>query len=189
MPDGKTPEELAAEAAAAADAASKQVKTYSEEQFKELIAERDKAKDKLRKIEDAAKKAEEAKLIEDGKLKEALALKEKELAEALALKEELEKFRAADAARKEALLKELPEGKREIYKNLSTDQLSDIVETLNAGSPNQGVRQGPGEKSKDFDLMTFEEKGELKQKNPTLYENLFKESYKRKNGVYPSFIV
>ena len=166
-----------------------QPKVYSEEYLKEVIAERDKAKNKLRAIENEKRKAEESKLIEEGKLKEALALKDKELQEAQALKDELEKYRAADAARKEDLLKKLPESKREKYSQLSTDLLSDLISELEAAVPNQGPKPGSGEKSKDFDLMTFEEKGELKQKNPTLYENLFKESYKRKNGCYPSFIV
>jgi len=44
---------------------------YSEEAFKKLIEERDKAKEKLRKIEEDAKKKADAEALENGKAKKS----------------------------------------------------------------------------------------------------------------------
>lgn len=57
-------------------------KTYSEEEFKKAVAERDKAKERLRLIDEETKKAAEAKAIEEGRIKEILADREAKLAEA-----------------------------------------------------------------------------------------------------------
>jgi hypothetical protein len=57
-------------------------KNYSEEEFKKVIAERDKAKEKLRKIEEDEKKAQEQKAIEEGRIKEVLSATEAKLATA-----------------------------------------------------------------------------------------------------------
>jgi hypothetical protein len=57
-------------------------KTFSEEEFKKVIAERDKAKERLRKIEEDEKKAAETKAIEEGRIKEVLASTEAKLVEA-----------------------------------------------------------------------------------------------------------
>ena len=188
MADAKTPEELAAEVAAAEVAGNKS-KTYSEEAFKELIAERDKAKKQLRAIEDAQRKTDEAKLVEAGKLREALDLKEVELKELLPLKEEIERYRAQELARHDALLEQLPEAKRALYKDLSSEQLAGLVEEFKTPDPTKGIRPGKGAADKDFSELTSEEKTELKSKNPAEYSHRFREWYKKKNGVYPPFTV
>lgn len=79
-------EEKAADAAAqqAEVEAQKQAdakRTYSDEEFKKLVAERDRAKERLRLIDEAAKKAEEDKKIQEGKAQELLAEKQLRLDE------------------------------------------------------------------------------------------------------------
>ena len=171
------------------DGNDKQSKTYSEEAFKELIAERDKAKKQLRAIEDAQKKADEAKLVEAGKLKEALDIKEREIAELLPLKDEIERYRAQDQARHDALLEQIPEAKREIYKSLSSEQLAALVEEFKQPDPTPGKRPGKGVAERDFSELTSEERLELKSSHPKEYASRFREWYKKKNGVYPPFTV
>jgi predicted nuclease with TOPRIM domain len=105
-------------------------KMYSEEEFKEAVAARDKAKAKLREREEEDRKALETKAIEEGKLKEVLASKEAELS---AVRKELE---AVETARKEARLKALDkvpeEFKRFAERFMSADEIKEFLETLDA---------------------------------------------------------
>lgn len=77
------------------------VRTYSDEAFKQLIAERDEAKKKARAYEEAEKKLADEKLLSEGKAKELLEAREKELADVKLKAEALEK---AEAERKQRLI-------------------------------------------------------------------------------------
>ena len=63
------------------DTKSQQDTSAAEAEKKELIAQRDKLKAKLRDIEEKDRKAAEEKAIEEGKLKEVLSSRDAELAE------------------------------------------------------------------------------------------------------------
>ena len=96
-------------------------KTYSEEEFKKAVAERDKAKAKVREIEDRDKKALEDKAIEEGKLKDVLSQKEAKLAELQA------KIDAADAVRQERRAKALEKVTDPVMRKVA-EKLTDDVE-------------------------------------------------------------
>ena len=111
-----------------AEASKSATKTYSEEQFKELIVERDKAKDKLRKIEEDRKKAEEAKAIEEGKLKEVLASKEAELAVA---NKKAEAYEAQQQKLRESYLSKLSDEDKELASDIhDLDKLKKFVDKI-----------------------------------------------------------
>lgn len=181
-----TEQEKAAEAArlkAEAEAKEKaQSKTYSEEHVKELIAERDKAKEKLRKIEDAEKKAAEEKAIQEGKLKEVLASKEKELSD---VQLKLKEYEAKETKQREALLSKLPEDKRAMYATVSTEVLEDLVQTLSKTTKETipGRKQGDGSGEKKWEDLNADERMVLKKDNPTLYFQMLNEYSMRKNGT------
>jgi membrane protein involved in colicin uptake len=141
MPDGEDNKAAeAAKAKAEADAkANEQQKTYPEAYVKQLIAERDKAKDKARKVEEAEKKALEAKAIEEGKIKEVLAQRESEIA---AAREKLTKYEEMETKRREGLISQLPDDKKELYSSVGTDVLEDLVNTLTKRDSTKGT--GPG---------------------------------------------
>lgn len=63
------------------DTSEKQTKQWTDDEVQKIISERDKSKNKLRNLEEASKKLEEQKLIEDGKLKELLAVRDTQIAE------------------------------------------------------------------------------------------------------------
>ena len=72
----------AAKAKADAEASTNQPKMYPEEEVKKLIAERDKAKEKLRAREEEEKKAKEEAAVANGQAAELLKQRDAELAEA-----------------------------------------------------------------------------------------------------------
>jgi hypothetical protein len=109
-----------------ADAGTEQAKTYDENYVKELIAERDKAKDKARKFEEQRKKEEEQKAIDEGRLKEVLAQRESELADA---KKKADLFEQQQIKLREQLINKLPEDEREFASDINDlDKLSKYVE-------------------------------------------------------------
>lgn len=129
----------AEEAKKAAEAAGKKSddKTWSDDEVKKIIAERDKAKEKLRVQDEEKRKAEEAKAIEEGKLKEVLASKETLLAEVQA---KLTAYQEAEKADRETLLSQIKdEGDKKIGSELSTANLRLYVEKISKTS-------GPSEK-------------------------------------------
>jgi len=77
-----------------ADSQAKDTRTYSDEEFKKVIAERDKAKERLRLIDEDARKKIEAEQLEKGEAKKLLEQKETELAELRKTKESYEKQQA-----------------------------------------------------------------------------------------------
>lgn len=106
-------------------------KTYSEEEFKKAVAERDKAKTKLREREEEDRKAAEAKTIEDGKLKEVLAARDAELTELR------KKIDAVEAARQERRAKALdrvadPVLRKFAEKLTDAEEILEFLETLEA---------------------------------------------------------
>lgn len=162
-------------------------KTYSEEVVKELIAQRDEVKRKLREREEADKKVTESKLLEEGKLKELLAAKEKELSDLAPLKDKVAKYEAMEQAQREKLLKELPKEKRELYASVPTEVLQDMVEQLKVKETTTVSKPGTADADKSFEDFTSEEIEDMKGTNPDRYKKLFREYYKKKNGRYPPF--
>ena len=193
-----TPEEQAAETArvAAAEAARKaaeSARTYSESEFKEVIAARDEAKRKLREREEAEEKIKQAKLLEEGKLKELLEAKQKELESLQPLKDKLAKLEAkeaqlleAEAKRKESLLAKLPEEKRKLYSEASLSILEDIVASLAQVDPTKGLKPGTSQPDKAYDSYSQEDLAELKVSNFPAWNLLYREHFKKLNGRYPS---
>jgi beta-galactosidase/beta-glucuronidase len=162
-------------------------RTYSESEFKEVIAQRQALKDQLRAREEADKKTSDAKLLEEGKLKELLEAREKRLAELEGLEGKLKTYEAADAARREDLLKELPKEKRELYQTASEAVIRDAVELHKSatGEPTQARKQGKLNEGRKYADYTNAEILELKSQNPELYRTLYREWYKSKNGTEP----
>jgi len=128
-----------------ADASSQQssdkTKSYSEEEFKAVVAQRDEIKKKLRDIEEAERKVSEAKKVEDGKAKELLAEKEKLLEVANSQLENLKKN--MDALRQE-LIGKIPD-----------PELKALAEKL----PDLADIQKLVEKSQQKSPITFQGKG------------------------------
>ena len=127
--------EAAAKAKADAEAAAKaNQKQYSEEELKKVIAERDKAKEKLRAKEEEEKKAKEDAEIANGRAAELLKQRDAELAEA-------KKIVAAVAEReqklRESLLNKLTdEMDKKVAANVSDlDTLSAFVESRTKQPP------------------------------------------------------
>jgi hypothetical protein len=114
-----------AKAKAEADAKDKGQKTYSEEAFKQLIAERDAAKEKARlydeekaKAEAEAKKASDEKAIAEGNAKKLLAEREAALTEA---QKKLTAYEEADKATRQAAIGRLTDPKlKEVAEKLPT---------------------------------------------------------------------
>lgn len=140
-----TPEEQAvADATKAKADAEASKKTYTEEQMKELIAERDKAKEKLRKIDEDRKKFEDAKLIEEGKTKELLAQRDAELVEA---RKEAEEAKAYKAQKLQSLMSMLSDDDKEFAEGMNLEKLEKFVEkqtktTQQANPPNGQWKPG-----------------------------------------------
>lgn len=107
----------------------KQSKTYTEDYVKELIAERDKAKEKARKYDEEKKKIEEAKAIEDGRLKELLQQKE---SENLSLKERAEKYELSQNKLREQALARITDSelKKVAEKLPSVEDVISFAETI-----------------------------------------------------------
>jgi hypothetical protein len=122
-------EEKAAEAAgksAEAEAGTEAKRSYSEEEFKKLVSERDKAKERLRLIDEAAKKAEEEKLVTEGKAKELLAQKEAELSD---LKAKATAYEEQERTLRESMTAKLTdEADKLVAPKLSVAELTKLVE-------------------------------------------------------------
>ena len=151
--DIKAAEEAKAKADAEAakkaldEASKKGEKTWPDSEVKEIIAERDKAKERARKYDEEKKKAEEAKAIEEGKLKEVLAQKEARLAEVEAkakVYEEQEK-----AQREELMAKIKDEGDKKIAAELSVGNLRLFVDKLDPKAGPSGIKGARGSSDQD----------------------------------------
>ena len=136
-----TPEEQAAADAAKAKAdAEAGNRTYTEAQMKELIAERDKAKEKLRKIDEEKKKLEDQKLIDEGKTKELLSQREAELAEA---RKEAEEAKQYKTQKREQLLSKLSDDDKEFADGMNLEKLEKFVDKQ-TGTNNTQQSQSAG---------------------------------------------
>lgn len=162
-------------------------RTYSESEFKELVAQRQALKDQLRKREEDDKKVADAKLADEGKLKELLVIKEKELSDLAPLKDKLAKYEAMEEAQREKLLKELPKEKRDLYASVPTEVLQDMVEQLKKPNGTAVSKPSSSDADKTYEDYTSEEISEMKQSAPERAKKLFNEWYKKKNGRYPPF--
>ena len=127
-----------------ADASSQQssdkTKSYSEEEFKAVVAQRDEIKKKLRDIEEAERKVSEAKKVEDGRAKELLAEKEKLLEVANSQLEILKKN--MDALRQE-LIGKIPDPELKALAEKLPD-LADIQKLVEKSQKSPGTFEGRG---------------------------------------------
>jgi hypothetical protein len=100
-------------------------KTFEESEVKKIIEERDKAKAKLRKIDEDAKKAEEAAAIDRGEHEKVIASQREELERLRKLEES---YQAEQSAVRNAALAKLSDEDKEIANELSTSKLLAFVE-------------------------------------------------------------
>lgn len=103
---------------------------------------------KLKEIEEAAKKAEEAKLAEQGEYKKLLEAREAELIAEKAKAAELDTYKAKltaiEARERAALLAKLPEAQRTKFADFTIEQLNAVVETIPPALPaSQGNERPP----------------------------------------------
>lgn len=163
-------EKAAADAAAAkakADAEAAAAithKTYSEEEFKKVVAERQEAKAKMKEfeskiaeIEEAKKKAAEKDLTKD----QLIAQREQELAALKAEKEtlvvEATKFREKQEALKKSLLEKITDADlKKFGEKLDVDELSTYVEKV-TGEKFAGTKRGSLDTNNVPDFKNFDE--------------------------------
>lgn len=154
----------------------------------DLQKELERVTKKLQAKLDAEEEAKKVALAEQGKYKELYEGAEaKAKAELEPLKGELAKYRTQEEARRKALIEKLPEDKREKYSTVQTEVLEDLVETLKTKPPTAPAKPGDTVEEKLFDQLSPEEQMALKQSNPTLYEQKYREYYKRRTGKDPTF--
>jgi hypothetical protein len=127
-------------------------------ELKKVIAERDKAKAKLREREEEDRKALEAKAIEEGKLKELLTARDAELSELKKYRESVEADRQAQKAR---ALEKVPESYRKFADKMSdAAEINEFLETLNVGKLTTHNSKAPTtapEKPKFRDFRSWEQ--------------------------------
>ena len=116
-------------------------KTYSEDEFKKVIAERQEAKEKARKYEEEKQKAEEEKAIADGKLADVLATTKEENKALKAFKEAREE---EDRAMREELIGKLSDDDKEIATDIAN--LSKLRKFVDKQTQAQSLNQGKGGK-------------------------------------------
>lgn len=114
--DNKATDVVEKKAEADSQKQSQETSNAADAEKKELIAQRDKLKAKLREIEEKDKKAAEAKAIEEGKIKDVLASRESELAE---LRKKVEAVEAANQAQRAKALERVPDEMRKFAVNMS----------------------------------------------------------------------
>jgi len=135
----------------------------AEAEKKEIIAQRDKLKAKLREIEDKDKKAAEDKAIEEGKLKDVLTNTQAQLADA---QKKLETVEAVRVARRQKVLDGIADAnlKKFADKMGDAEDIQEFLDTLsttkitthNAQRPNGGP---PEKKYKDAREYLQEQQG------------------------------
>jgi colicin import membrane protein len=130
-----TADAAAAKAKADAEAAANATKmrTYSDEEFKKVVAERQEAKEKLRLLEEEKRKAADEKAKAEGKTAELLERSEKELsaikAERDTLTADVAKYREKQEALKKSLLEKITDADlRTVGEKLDVDALAILVD-------------------------------------------------------------
>ena len=122
-------------------------------------------KSKFSAMENKQSKAREAQMKEDGQLKELLAEKESALEKAVVKAQEWDVYKQT---RKESLLNELPEQDREIYTNLSLENLDKHVQKV-AGIKGNSLnvdKSLPDRKSGQGDFGGYSSMQEFAMKDP-----------------------
>ena len=175
----------------------KDIKTYSDEEFKKVVAQRDSIKaEKLAiQVEKERLEAEKKALGEDelkkkGELQTLLDSKEKDLAE---LKSALEnakqyetKYTELDSSIRTALLNQLPDEMKEVAMDLTTAKLQKLVELNKAETPAMDNGRAGSSKinldGKKWDDFSSEEKEMIKKSDLAGYSRMFRERY----GINPS---
>lgn len=134
------------------------MKQVSDEEWKKVIAERDKAKEKARKYEEAEQKRAEQKRIEDGELKAVLAEKEKMIAD---LQAKASAFETQQNKLRESIIAKVPAEFADVAADIhDIDKLQSFVEKLNTKTQTQTqVFNGKGQVQSDSftNVKTFEE--------------------------------
>ena len=185
MPEGKTAEEIAAEAAE---------KTRQEAAgLEKLDAETRSFVLGLRKENETIRKKYEAKLKEEEDKQRDILAKQGEYktlyetlkAEFDPLKARIEKYEVAEAARKKVLLAKLPESKREEFAGVETEVLESMVELLAKQTTTRGTKAGDGKEQKKLSQMTAEEQSEFRQTNPVAWREQYTNEYRSKYGCDP----
>jgi DNA repair exonuclease SbcCD ATPase subunit len=172
----------------------KDIKTYSDEEFKKVVAQRDSIKaEKLAiQVEKERLEAEKKALGEDelkkkGELQTLLDNKEKDLAE---LKSALEnakqyetKYTELDSSIRTALLSQLPDEMKEVAMDLTTAKLQKFVELNKAETPAMDNGRAGSSKinldGKKWDDFSSEEKEMIKKSDLAGYSRMFRERYGR----------
>jgi hypothetical protein len=140
--------QTAADAQAGKNSASK---SYSEEEFKKVIEERDKAKEKARKYEEADKKAAEQKAVEEGRIKELLTQREAELD---AVKKKAEAYEAQQSKLRESLIAKLPDGiDKEV--GVTIPDLDKLTKFVESRTHQQAKTYDAKQKSAEGEQITF----------------------------------
>lgn len=153
---------------------------YELELRKENEKLRKKYEAKLKEEEEARQKA----LEEQGKYKE---LYDTLKAEFDPIKAEAEQYRAQIQKEREALLEKLPEEKRAIYADAKIDVLRDVTSQTKPG-PTQVPKGSTTQDERAWEQLSGEEQLALKKDDQPRYIRLYKDYYKRKNGIEPVFI-
>ena len=186
MPEGKTQEEIAAEAAAEKARQEAVGLEKLDAETREFVLGLRKENEKLRKKYEAELKKEEDKqreiLAKQGEYK---TLYETLKAQYDPLKERIAKFEAAEAARKKVLLAKLPESKREEFAGVETEVLESMVELLAKQTTTRGTKAGDGKEQKKLSQMTAEEQSEFRQTNPVAWREQYTNEYRAKYGCDP----
>ena len=121
-------------------------------------------KSKFSAMENKQSKAREAQMKEDGQLKELLAEKESALEKAIVKAQEWDVYKQT---KKESLLNELPEQDREIYTNLSLENLDKHVQKVAGIKGNSlNVDKSLPDRKTTADHGCYNSWAELAMKNP-----------------------
>lgn len=180
--------ETEAEKLAAEKAAQEKAVLDAKARAGDLEKELDRVTKKLQAKLDAEEEAKKAALAEQGKYKElyeGAEAKTKALLDPLT--RELAVLKAKEEAHRKVLVDKLPEEKRAMYATIPTDALEDIVATFALPKPTSLAPPGNTIEDKKFDQLSPEEQIALKQSNPVLYEQKYREFYKRRTGKDPTF--
>mgnify|MGYP007071643064 CR=1 FL=1 len=174
-----------------------QTKTYSEEEFKKVVAQRDAVKaEKLAiqaekdKLEAEKKALGEDDLKKKGEIQTLLDSRDKELAEIKknldTAKEYETKYTDLDKSIRQELLEELPEELREVAEDLSTAKLKTFVKLNSSKTPGTETTR-PGGKTKiiltgkKYDDFSSKDLDLIKKSDPDGYAAMFKERF----GIMP----
>lgn len=172
-------------------------KSYSAEEFKKVIAQRQEAKENERKllseletIRAEIEKQKQDKMKEDGDLKQLLELKEKEIIETKNTLKEISEYKTKyedlDKSIRKNLISQLPEELHEIAEDLGTAKLQKFVEVnktnavgMDSGKTGKTKIKIEGKKWNDFSSKDLEA---IRNTDFAGYSSLYKDKF----GILPA---